>query len=324
MTIRSKYHDTLFKLKSRSDFSFRLLLDSLEYEHGKPDQFRMILLEDILTNNESELVRVFKEMRDVSVSEVAFNALTSLPPQVIKDNSMIFDRIFLNAINNKYKDAGTLVINNIRSIISKTKAGLGIELLVKSIQDERIDVLNRTRLAICLTELDDYGDFFNWQSVDLKNKAWLLPAFLFHYGKKNSKFAFSEFYSVINRPEEDIVNHIYTPLSQTIKQLVYVDDLSVEYFRYTNKSKNSWQNILINEIVESDKEIQSFLETKVSNLANLNRVTKFKEFRIGFPRGYQEFIKEVLEMNPIAIRRNLENAVTRRCAEAPKVRPRLN
>lgn len=256
---RQAYYRIANRLKLKKDFSFRMLLESLDYDPRNPHSDRLILLEDILSKNETGLANIFKEVRGITIWEIAFNELTKIPPQIIRDNASIIDRIFKNAVRGKYKDKSKTVINSIRTLISKTKSGLSLELHIMSLQDERIDIQNRTRLAISFTEVDACGEFFNWERVNLNDAPWLLPAFLYYYAKKNSLFAFTQFYEVSERPPDEVIKHISIPLSLTMKQLLIIDQKLPEYADVIAKFKNAWQNTFVNNIIKTDQVLIKFL-----------------------------------------------------------------
>ena len=319
MINRKDYYQVLAGIRSRTDYSFRLLMDSLEYDPVNQHLSRLILLEDILSENEAEISRVFDEVRGVDISEVAFNTLIKLPPQLIRDNAPVFDRIFLNAVNKKYGAKGPVVINNIRSIIARTKAGISLELLIKSMMDERIDLLNRTRLAISLTEIDEYGDFFEWGKSDVVAHPWLLPAFLFYYSRKKAKFSFTRLFEVRKKPAEEVINHLYRPLTLTIKQLLLADLAFSDYRRVTDQFVNSWQNKLILEILKTETQLDQFIKEHTPETPPIeNTATPHHQQKL--TKGEIEAKKEVLDSirHPFSIRRKLSKKVDDLCGQVSK------
>lgn len=214
------YVKKFYDLSSREDYKFSLLINSLEFESGSFE--RGELIQDILTENEDNLKYIFRNERDASLITISFSELTSLPVQTIIDNSSIFEAIFDNALQNKYKEKSEKAILKISTIFDRKKAGLSTAFLLDKIDDDRLDIKFKTRLMRTISEMNDSASVFNWDRHDLQKHNFIIPGYIYFYRDINPAKALNALLEINENAIPALLNHLYHPIEKAVYNMVVI------------------------------------------------------------------------------------------------------
>ncbi len=211
------YLESLNRLKAAGTFQLLSLVNSLSTE------LKRALFEDIFSGNEAALANLYPPTKEYSSSDIAIMEMLELPVQTISDNTSILESIFNRALEDIYGTATEQVLDNVRSLYAQKRCGLSIRFVrEKLLVEDRLDDLFRLQLARDLSEIDESGEFFDWEEQNLSAAPYLIPGYMsFFYNKEPRKSLYALL--KLRKPlSPQWIDQFYFAVERTLYQLLYI------------------------------------------------------------------------------------------------------
>jgi len=220
-------------------------------------------LEDTLRGGSPESREIFTKLSDVhrDAGEVALDYLSKTPVEIVKNRmTPAIDKIFANAIDNKYDDS-PLVIRTIKTLTVLRKAGLSEDKIINTVMlRPDISVSIRIELLHLLSKIEDgIAGYSFWKLLSEKfdQQPYMAAGFIEALKKNHPEEAIGillRFNDIKYKPDiKDELPYFITSTESALENLLKnADKISIEkYLVFYNQIRSEWVKKIIDDIIHS-------------------------------------------------------------------------